>query len=385
MFMKQTMQKNKKLIDAAFYLHNSGEIQPDSYLIDVDTLFQNAAVIASEAKKKNIKLYFMLKQIGRNPYIAKELMKLGYAGAVAVDFREAEMMMEAEIPIGNVGHLVQIPEAMIEKVVAYKPEVITVFSVEKAKSIDKAAKKLGIVQNIILKVYGDNDLMYSAQTAGFHIDDIKCAAEEIQRECKNVNIDGATAFPCYLYDEELKCIVPTPNLQTVLESVKILKNIGISCQMINTPSATCVYTLGLMEACGANCGEPGHGLTATTPMHEAVDMPELPCVVYVSEISHNFQGNSYCYGGGYYRRSRVSYALVGNNSKAVDLLEVIPPSDESIDYYFGISKECQIGDTVIMAFRYQIFVTRSEVILVKGIPVGKPEIIGIYDSQGRKK
>ena len=44
-----------------------------------------------------------------------------------------------------------------------------------------------------------------------------------------------------------------------------------------------------------------------------------------------------------------------------------------------------MGDTVVMAFRFQIFVTRSDVVHIKGIQSGSEEIIGIYDSQGRKK
>ena len=77
--------------------------------------------------------------------------------------------------------------------------------------------------------------------------------------------------------------------------------------------------------------------------------------------------------------------LVGKSLEDSKELTVIPPTDESIDYHFGISDECAVGDTAIMAFRFQIFVTRSDVVLVKGIRKGCPEIIGIYDSQGRKK
>ena len=40
-------------------------------MIDTDTLFENAGKILAEAKKKNIRLYFMLKQIGRNPILQK--------------------------------------------------------------------------------------------------------------------------------------------------------------------------------------------------------------------------------------------------------------------------------------------------------------------------
>lgn len=62
---------------------------PDSYLIDMDVLIDNAKKILEAAKVRNIRLYFMLKQLGRNPYIAKKLVELGYEGAVVVDFKEA--------------------------------------------------------------------------------------------------------------------------------------------------------------------------------------------------------------------------------------------------------------------------------------------------------
>ena len=155
--------------------------------------------------------------------------------------------------------------------------------------------------------------------------------------------------------------------------------------MINTPSATCVKTVDMMVRLGGNCGEPGHGLTGTTPLHAVSDQPEIPSMVYVSEISHNFLGKAYCYGGGHYRRSHMSHALVGKDERTARMLTVLAPSDESIDYHFGLSEQCEVGETVVMAFRSQIFVTRSDVVLVEGISSGRPKIVGVYDSQGRKK
>jgi len=38
-----------------------------------------------------------------------------------------------------------------------------------------------------------------------------------------------------------------------------------------------------------------------------------------------------------------------------------------------------------MAFRYQIFVSRSDVCLIKGIHEGMPQIIGLYSSLGERK
>lgn len=71
--------------------------------------------IKKEADKYNIKLFFMLKQIGRNPLIAKELMNIGYDGVVCVDYKEALLMIEHGVKIGNVGHLEQIPNCALEK------------------------------------------------------------------------------------------------------------------------------------------------------------------------------------------------------------------------------------------------------------------------------
>ena len=385
MFIEQTLKRNKALAEAAFRLHETGQLLPDSYVVDVDAFCSNAERILEEARKHNVKLYFMLKQLGRNPYLAEKLVKMGYDGAVTVDFKEAQTMMAHGIPIGNVGHLVQIPEAMIEKLVAYGPEVITVYSVDKVRSIQRAAKKLQKEQGILLRVYGDGDMIYSGQTAGFELSEAEKTAELIRRECPNVRVRGVTSFPCFLYDEEKKEIAPTGNLSTVLKAKELLEGLGFSDLIVNTPSATCVDSIGKIAAAGGNCGEPGHGLTGTTPLHAHQDQPEIPAVVYVSEVSHHFMGKAYCYGGGHYRRSHVKHALVGRTLADSRRLEVIPPSDESIDYHFGLSEECQAGETVVMAFRYQIFVTRSDVALVEGLSAGNPKIAGIYDSLGRKK
>ena len=385
MFLNQTIRRNRELAETAFMLHQEGRILPDSYVVDVDAFLENARRLLHKAEENHIKLYFMLKQIGRSPYLAKALVELGYSGAVVGDYREGLVMMRHNIPIGNVGHLVQVPGALIKNMVAYGPEVMTVYSREKIMEIQAAAAELGRRQALMLRVYGDFDMIYSGQTAGFHLDELKETAIWIKTECPQLEIKGVTSFPCYLYDETAGDVLPTRNLETVKCAVEILKTCGVDVTLVNTPSATCCHTIDKMVEFGGNCGEPGHGLSGTTPMHAEHDLEEIPAVVYVSEVSHNFMGNAYCFGGGHYRRSHVKHVLVGKSLKDSRDLTVIPPTDESIDYHFGISEECTVGDTAVMAFRFQIFVTRSDVALVKGIRKGCPEIIGIYDSQGRKK
>lgn len=381
MFLNKIIEKNSKLVETSFNLHQEGKVLPDSYIVDLDTLLQNAKSILEQGRKQNIDLYFMLKQLGRNPLIAKELVRIGYKGAVVVDFKEALVMMEHHIPISNVGHLVQTPKCIVQSLVDYGCEYFTVFSIEKIKEINECAKKSNKVQKLLLKVVGQEDMIYSGQTAGFRLEELEDMVNQI-KSLEYVSIQGVTSFPCFLYNENVGKIEPTNNLNTLLKAKKILEKKGINIKNVNAPSTTSVYTLKQMEEYPINSGEPGHGLTGTTPLHAYKDCVEVPCVTYVSEISHNFDGHAYCYGGGHYRRSHVANALVGKNLRTSKKMNIIPPSDESIDYYFEIPSACNISDTVVMAFRYQIFVTRSQIVLVKGIQSGKPEIVGIYDSLG---
>ena len=384
MFLNKLQKDNPRLIEAICRLHQSGELLPDSYVVDLEQFRANAAAIKKKADEKGIRLFFMLKQLGRCPALAAELVKLGYEGAVVVDFKEAQVMMRHHIPIGNVGHLVQTPEGMLDEVVAYGPEAVTVFTEEKARSVDRAAKKAGRVQKILLRVFDDSDMIYSGQTAGISLGELPELLNRL-RDCTSIHPAGVTSFPCYLYQDELGDIGPTPNLKTVLKGAEIMRTCGYEPEIINTPSATCVRSLELMSRLGGNCGEPGHGLTATTPAHAVSDQPEKSCVAYVSEVSHNFDGKGYCYGGGYYRRSHVTGALVGTEAGGLRQLQVTPPSLESIDYHFALSELCAVGETVIMAFRYQIFVTRSDLVLLEGVSEGKARIAGVYDSLGNEK
>lgn len=384
MFVSRLQKDNPKFVEAMVKLQQQGAILPDSYAVDMEQFRANAAAIAASAKEKGIKLYFMLKQIGRNPVLAHELVKLGFDGAVVVDFKEAQVMMRHNIPIGNVGHLVQIPEAMVPQVVAYGPEVITVYTANKARSISRAAEALCKQQKILIRVFGDGDMIYPGQTAGIHLNDLAAFVAQI-RELPGIQVAGITSFPCFLYDAKADDIAPTANLQTVLKAKQILLDCGITPEIINTPSTTCCRTLELMAEHGCNCGEPGHGLTGTTPLHVDHEQPEKSCIAYVSEISHNFDGLAYCYGGGHYRRSHVENALVGSSAGGLRPVKVIAPSVEAIDYHFGLDQSCAVGETVIMAFRFQVFVTRSDMVLLEGVASGKPVVAGVWDSLGNQK
>lgn len=384
MFLDITQKRNPNLIKAAFYLHQNGFIQPDTYVIDLDHLMDNARHIKAAADQNGISLYFMSKQLGRNPLVCKALVDAGYAGAVTVDFREALTLIDQGIPLGHVGHLVQIPTHGIEKILQARPEVITVYSVEKAKQISDVACRLGLVQNIMLRVLDAGDTLYPEQYGGFYLEELAEKARLIE-SLPNIHIHGVTSFPCFLYDERKGSICPTHNVETLLKAQTILESsLSISLKQLNMPSASCAANMAAIALQGGTHAEPGHGLTGTTPYHAYQEGVEIPCIAYVSEISHQLKEASFCYGGGHYRRSHMEQALVGSSFETALKVKTLSPDVESIDYYMTLQTAANVGDTVVMSYRTQIFVTRSHVAVVAGIKENKPKLLGIFDSQGRE-
>jgi predicted amino acid racemase len=389
MFLDITYKRNPNLIKTAFQIHQEGKIYPNTYVLDIDAIKHNARIIKKEADKYDLNLYMMTKQIGRNPEIAKKISECGIDKVVAVDPWEAITLGKAGLKLGNVGHLVQIPTHMIREILLLKPEVITVFTVEKAAEISKEAEKLGIIQDIMMKVIDDNDLVYEGQEGGFKLNLLSESVKKIN-EFRNVRIVGITAFPCFLYNEETGDIEKTKNVDTLLKGAKIIEeNFEIQLKQLNFPSANSTFSMKLIKENGGNYGEPGHAFTGTTPIHANRLVGEIPAMVYVSEVSHCYENKAYVYGGGFYRRSNVKKAMVGKNFEEGrnNILRAEKIHPEYIDYYGTLlidDKKAHVGDTVIYAFRTQIFVTRSQVALVEGIQEGNIRLMGIYDNLGKR-
>ncbi|GEK91002.1 YhfX family PLP-dependent enzyme [Alkalibacterium kapii] len=383
MFLEMVKKRNPELIDYAVSLHQQGIILPDTYVIDLDKIKENATKMAAKAKSLDIELYFMTKQIGRNPKIAETLIEAGIKKAVVVDYREAEVMMKHNIPIGNVGHLVQLPTHFIKKVMAYGVDYITVYSVEKLRQINAVAEELNMKQKIMLRVIDEGDALYPGQYGGFQLDELN-EIMDVLKSFAHCDITGLTSFPCILYDKELKDFKLTQNVKTLKKAKQRMQASGFDIQEMNVPSATSIKTLPLFKEMEGTQGEPGHALSGTSPMHAEVELEEKPAYVYVSEISHNSQDSAFVYGGGYYARGNLENVLIDDEGKRTES-SVEPFPSDNIDYYLEIDGKQTIGATAIMAARTQIFVTRSRVALVKGLNDNKPELVGIYTSQGSEE
>lgn len=384
MFMESVKNRNFSLVKTALDFHQNGLIFPDSYILDVDTIIDNAKKILKEANKNEIKLYAMTKQIGRIPYLARKIVDLGYSGIVAVDYKEAKIMMDNNIKLGHVGHLVQIPSNMLENIIKKGVEIITVYSLEKVIEINKIAERLNKIQNIMIRAVDEKDIIYSGQFGGFYLNEFKNIAKKILK-LGNVKINGITSFPCFLYNNLLNKIEATNNIKTIKKCNSIMQELNIEVEQLNMPSITSLENIKYIKELGGTHGEPGHAFTGTTPFNAKNLKQENPAIIYLSEISHNLNNKSYFYGGGYYRRSGIKNVFVGKHADKLKQFEVTLPSSDNIDYYFEINNKANIGDTVIGAFRTQIFVTRSDIVLIEGLKDNNPRISAIYDSLGREK
>jgi len=380
MFLNALEKQNPALIDAALSFWQQGQIKPDSYVIDVDQLLANARLILAEATRHGIQLYAMSKQIGRNPWLCQQLLDCGYQGIVAVDFKEQRQLQRYGVPVAHIGHLVQPPEQMIPQIVAQRPAVITVFSLEKARSIAVAAEQIGWVQPVLLKVMQEGDVLYSGQEGGFPLGQLTTALVQLNL-LAGIKIIGVTHFPCMQFNAQLQRTLPTSNMKTLLQARDVLQQQGIKVEQVNAPSASSCETLPQLAALGVTHVEPGHALTGSIPANQQGECVEKIAMLYLSEISHHYAGRAYCFGGGYYRRGNLTKALVISQQGRVRD-RVLCPESNSIDYYLELTQSHPIGSAVVMCFRTQIFVTRSDVVLISGIAQGKPKLQGIYDSQG---
>lgn len=387
MFLDAVLARNPKLISLALSLHREQVIPPNCFVIDLDSVVENAHLLKEAALQNGLSLYFTTKQVGFNPLVAQHVSEAGILKAIAIDYREAAMLAQNRVPIGHVGHLVQIPQQMIDPILKLEPEVVTVFSTEKAEQISRSAVRGGQEVGLLLRVISEKDYFYTGQEGGICLDQLLQEASTILK-LPHVRIAGVTSYPCLQLDEGSQTLKPAQNFTTILKATEILREgLGIVVEQINAPGNTCVASMPLLAQMGATHGEPGHALTGTTYLHTQLQQAELPAMVYVSEVSHVLDGKVYIFGGGTHRRAKIRKALIGTVYDRLIKTEVLAIDPTTIDYYIALSKPdgpvVRVGDTVILASRAQIFVSRSYVAIVKGIQTGNPTFMGLFDAWGK--
>lgn len=393
MFLDVLRRRNPQFIEAAISLHQAGKIPANAYLLDLDTVEENASLFKAEADKRDLKVFAMTKQVGRNSSFCRAVMRGGIDRAVAVDMACAVACKRAGLEVGHLGHLVQIPKFEADLGAGrIAPDYWTVFSDDKAAEAAAASARKGRDQAILARIQTEGDIFYRGHEGGFSASDIASVADTIDA-LAGARFAGITTFPALLFDDRSGKVVPTPNLKTLETAAEALRATGRDCIEINAPGTTSSVVLDALAEAGATQCEPGNGLHGTTPLHALEDLPERPAVLYLSEVSHQHGGKAYCFGGGLYIDPVFPdydvKAVVSPEPTAAETMlasvEIPPPS--AIDYYgmidCGGPVKPKTGDSVVFGFRGQAFVTRAFTVGVSGVASGNPKVEAIENCFGQ--
>ncbi len=393
MFLDVLRRRNPRLIEQSIALHQGGRIPANSYVIDLDAVAANAGLLRAESDRHGLRIFGMTKQMGRNGSFCAALRRGGIDKAVAVDMACARACRRAGLQIGHIGHLVQIPRAEADAAASLTPDYWTVFNFEKATEAARASGLRGRRQDLLARIQSEGDRFYRGHEGGFDAAEILRVADRLD-DLEGACFAGVTTFPALLFDAEARAIKPTPNLTTLQRAANILARAGRQGIEINAPGTTSSVAMRALAEAGATQVEPGHGLTGTTPLHALEDLPELPAVVYLTEVSHLHHGEAYCFGGGLYLdpvfpEYQVKAVVAREPTSAERALRTveIPPA-AAIDYYGMIDTAAggdpiEVGDAVVFGFRPQVFVTRAYTVGVSGLAGDDPVVGPIHDAFGR--
>ncbi|MGB7972791.1 MAG: alanine racemase [Roseiarcus sp.] len=393
MFLDLIRRRNPRLIEAAIWLHQSGELPANTYVIDLDAVEDNARAISAKAASLGLTVMAMTKQMGRNDSFCRALTRGGIKRSVAVDLECALATKRAGMELGHIGHLVQIPKWEADSAARLCPIWWTVFNGEKAAEAAAASGRLGREQPFLARIRGDDDQFYRGHEGGFSASDVVGVVAALDK-MPGGRFAGITTFPALLFDGASCTFEPTPNLDTLRRASETLARVGYKDIEINAPGTTSSVTLEALAEAGATQVEPEHGLTGATPLHVSADLPEAPAVVYLTEVSHVSGGEAFCFGGGLYidpvfpnyQIKAIVAREPGTDEAALRAVEIPPPG--AIDYYgmidaTGPTKPAP-GDSVVFGFRPQAFVTRAFVAGVSGLSAEKPVVESISHSSGAK-
>ncbi|MDX3975480.1 alanine racemase [Shinella sp.] len=392
MFLDVLRRRNPGFIEAAQKLHCEGSIPANAYVIDLDAIERNARILKDEATRLGLKAFAMTKQFGRSSSACRAILRAGIDRSVAVDMACAKATHRAGLKVGHLGHLQQVARHEANGAASVlQPDYWTVFNETKAREAAAGARAAGRTQNLLARIHAEGDTFYRGHEGGFDANDVVAVADMLDG-LDGGRFAGITTFPALLFDHQARKVLPTPNLATLTKTAEALAKTGRRDIEVNAPGTTSSVLLAALAEAGATQCEPGNGLHGTTALHVVEDLPELPAMLYLTEVSHLSGGKAYCFGGGFYIDPvfpdyDVKAIVSGEPTVAASALrsvEIPPPS--AIDYYAMIDASGpgapKPGDTAIFGFRGQAFVTRAYVVGVSGISSGTPKVETIENTSG---
>lgn len=387
--LRRMLERNPNLIRAAIDLHQAGTIPPATYVLDLDTIADNASAMAAAATRLGLRVWVMTKQDGHNPFLANVALARGLDGLVAVEAIEANILNRFGLPIRHVGHLVNIPRHQVARMVAMRPDAITVYSREAAKAVSDAAHELGVEQALYVRVNRRGDEAFAGMVGGW---EWSTCVEGIAQllDLPDVIVAGLTTHPVISYrNKDAYSAAPTDAFFTMVRAKERLeRELGLQDLRMNCAANCNTVTFETLARYGATDVEPGSAMTGSTQFHLYQDLPERPAQVYVSEVMHHWDAEVYTLGGGltwlFQPDEWKPRCVVGATfEEARD--RVMTLRLKGVVDYFGAGSiggtQPRIGDTVVYPLVLpQIFMNRAYVAAVSGISRGAPRLEGLFDS-----
>ena len=122
MFLNALKARNRAFLEAAVALHRAGRVPAGAYLLDLDTMTENARLMSAEAARLGLDVLAMTKQIGRNPPALDALKAGGIERFVAVDMACARPIHENGHRLAHIGHLCQIARHEVAEAAAMRAD-----------------------------------------------------------------------------------------------------------------------------------------------------------------------------------------------------------------------------------------------------------------------
>ena len=149
-----------------------------------------------------------------------------------------------------------------------------------------AARRSGFSQALLARIQADGDTFYRGHEGGFDAADVVGSGRPARRARRRPlrrhhHFSGAAVRPGQAQggaDPQPGARWRGPPRRSPGRGARDIE--------VNAPGTTSTVTLAALAEAGATQVEPGNGLHGTTPLHALEDLPELPAVLYVTEVSH---------------------------------------------------------------------------------------------------
>ena len=106
----------------------------------------------------------------------------------------ARAARRADLEIGHIGHLSQVPKYEAEAAAALAPDYWTVFNLEKASEAGAASLKRKREQPLLARIRAEGDTFYRGHEGGFRASEVAAVAEALDRT-PGGRFAGITTFP----------------------------------------------------------------------------------------------------------------------------------------------------------------------------------------------